>query len=287
MGFYDRKKVFIIGGSAGIGRETALLAAREGADVYVAARGQQRLDETVALLEAAAVRDDQAFGSVSVDVTDAEAVRAASGQVLEGLGGLDVLICNTGYAETGTIATIDDDAFRRLIDVNYFGHVHAVRAFSDHFIEQKSGHIALVSSLLAVFSTWGYGAYSASKYAITGLAEALRQEMKRHGVGVTLFYPPTTDTPGFETENEDKHPVLFQLEHDNNFTWVHEPDEVAVGLLAAIRKNRFESYVGWDSWLVYTTCRYLPGLARWLNDRELEAAFRKVEAREPGAIEGA
>lgn len=282
MSFYAGKKVFITGGSAGIGKALALDLAREGASVFISARGQARLDEAVAELRALG-KPGQTFGAVAYDVSDAEAAQAGALKALEGLGGLDVLICNSGFAEIGQVHELPLEAYQRLLDVNYLGHVYTVRALAPHFIAQGSGHIALVSSMLGFFSTWGYGAYSASKYAIAGFAEALRQEMVRHGVKVTLFYPPTTETPGLAQENEGKHPVVAQLEMDNSFTWVHSPEEVSQVLLKTIRKGRFESYVGWDSWLVFKVFRHLPRLGRYLNDQELDTAFKKVEAKGRGA----
>ena len=84
MSFYSNKKALIVGGSAGIGQAAAIRMVREGAHVYVAARGQQRLDETVALLKEARRSESQVVGSVSMDVTDADAVRGGRQRCLKG-----------------------------------------------------------------------------------------------------------------------------------------------------------------------------------------------------------
>jgi len=275
MSWYQGKKVFIAGGSAGIGRATAVQLAREGASVMVAARGQERLDETVEAMRAAGGQG-QVFGSVAVDVADPEAVEKAAATVLETLGGLDVLICNSGYAQTGTTETLALEHYQKLLDVNYLGHVHVVRAFLPHFIAQKHGDICLVSSMLGGMSTWGYGAYAASKHAIVGFAEALRQEMKLHGVRVTVVYPSTTDTPGLERENRDKHPILWTLEADTAFNAVYTPEYVANSLLRAVRRGRFHNPAGFFTWLILFTYRVFPRLARWMADGELATAAKKV-----------
>ncbi len=279
MSFYDNKNVLIVGGSAGIGRAAAIQMVREGAHVFVAARGQQRLDETVDLLRAARRREDQRVGSVSMDVTDADAVRAGAATVLEALAGLDVLVCNSGYATTGCVHSVTDASFDDMMGVNYLGHVNVVRAFADTFITQKSGDICLVSSMLGFMGLYGYGAYSASKFAIVGFAEALRQEMMIHDVRVTLLYPPTTDTPGLKKENETKPPVVWALEADSGWNKTYTADEVATVLLKAIQRGRFSNVVGWDSKLIYALNRYLPGLTRYISDDELRKAFKKVEAQ--------
>ena len=247
MSFYSNKKALIVGGSAGIGQAAAIRMVREGAHVYVAARGQQRLDETVALLKRARRSESQVVGSVSMDVTDADAVRGGAAKVLEGLGELDVLVCNSGYATTGCVHSVTDASFDDMMGVNYLGHVNVVRAFAETFIEQKSGDICLVSSMLGFMGLYGYGAYSASKFAIVGFAEALRQEMMIHDVRVTLLYPPTTDTPGLKKENETKPPVVWALEADSGWNKTYTADEVAVVLLKSIQKGRFSNVVGWDS----------------------------------------
>lgn len=279
MSFYQGKKALIVGGSAGIGRAAAIEMVRQGAHVYVAARGQERLDETVEQLGAARTSEQQKVGSVSMDVTDSAAVRAAAKTVLEGLGGLDILVCNSGYATTGCVHSVADEDFDAMMSVNYMGHVNVVRAFAEHFIEQKSGDICLVSSMLGFMGLYGYGAYSASKFAIVGFAEVLRQEMMIHDVRVTILYPPTTDTPGLEKENESKPPVVWALEADSGWNKTYTAEQVAVVLLKSIRKGRFENMVGWDSKLIYTINRYLPGLTRYLADDELKKAFKKVEAK--------
>ena len=278
MSFYQGKKAFIVGGSAGIGQAAAVQMVRQGAHVFVAARGQQRLDETVEQLKAARLSDNQVVGSVSMDVTDQAAVREAAQTVLNALGGLDILVCNSGYATTGCVHSVTDESFDDMMAVNYHGHVNVVRAFAQHFIDQQAGDICLVSSMLGFMGLYGYSAYSASKFAIVGFAEALRQEMMVNKVRVTLLYPPTTDTPGLKKENESKPPVVWALEADSGWNKTYTPDEVATVLLKSIQKGRFSNVVGWDSKLIYNINRYLPGLTRYLADDELKKAFKKVDA---------
>lgn len=272
MGFYSGKKVFLSGGSKGIGREAAIRLARAGADVTIAARGQAALDETLALLQEARPGGHR---TVSVDIRDEEAVRAAIDAAAEAHGGLDVLICNAGFAHTGAASEAPTEQYQQLLDVNYLGHLHLVRAAIPHLVA-RNGHISLVSSMLGFMSVYGYGAYSASKFAITGFAEALRQEMLLEGVTVTVFYPPTTETPGLEAENEDKGPLVWAIESENSFTRTYSAGAVADGLLRSIERGRFENCVGWDSWLVFYARRIVPSIFRYFSDQELRAAARKV-----------
>lgn len=273
-GWFHDKKVLITGGSSGIGLEAAKALARQGAHVAIAARNQAKLDEAVAALRALA--PGQTFAGVAMDVTDRVRVRAAVDEVLTALGGLDVLVCNSGFARCAFAVDLSDDDFDKLMDANYFGHTNVVRAFLPHFIAQKRGDICLVSSMLGFLGAAGFSAYCGSKWAITGFAECLRQEMTDHGVRVTVFYPPTTRTPGLDKENETKPDVVWTLEANNSFLRTYDPDAVASSLLGAIARGRFENVVGSDSALVFHLQRKLPGLARSLADGEYKAAKQKV-----------
>lgn len=275
---YDGQRVLITGGSSGIGRATALELAAAGAHVAVSARNQERLDETVAAMREVARRPDQQLVAVPMDVTDRERVRAAAGEALEALGGLDVLVCNSGYARTGYAHEASDDQYDEMIQVNYLGHVNVVRAFLPHFLEQGRGDICLVSSMLGFMSSFGYSAYSGSKYAIQGFAESLRHELKPHGIGVTLYYPPTTRTPGLERENEGKPKAVWAFESESGWNKVYTAEQVARSILAAIASKRFEAMIGFDSWLIFYAYRLVPGIARWLADDELTKAVKKVKA---------
>ena len=276
MKWYQGKKVFITGGSKGIGRAAALQLARSGAAVVVAARGAEALDETVAAMKATGGAGP--FGRVSVDVTDAAAVEAAAGEALDILGGIDVLICNAGYAWPGLVEDAPLESFEAMMRTNYLGHVHTVRAFLPRFLEQGHGHINLVSSVIGFLPVYGYAAYSASKFAIVGFAGALDLELKPRGIQVSLFYPPTTDTPGLARENEIKPPVAWAMEHDSAFAATYTAEQVADHLLRHIASGRYQATHGLPNHLIYHVNRLMPGVARWMSHDEVAKAMKKVAA---------
>jgi 3-dehydrosphinganine reductase len=264
------KKVAITGGNSGIGRAAALQLAREGASVAILARDQGRLDAVVNELKAAGGPQAR-FVGVSVDVKDDASVEAAAAAVLAGLGGLDVLVCNAGYAQAASVSAQPMSAFVDLMETNYLGHVRVVKAFLPHFKAQRSGAISLVTSMLGFMSFYGYAAYSGSKFAIVGFAEALRQELLPYGVSVGVFYPPTTDTPGLATENETKPELSWKIEGTSRkFT----SDQVAASLLAGVAAGRFTNMIGADSWVIFYLSRWIPGVVRWVLDREVHAWVR-------------
>lgn len=267
MRSFSGKRVLVTGGSSGIGLAAAKIVAQEGAHVALVARNAERLRaarEEVAKVAAEGSRIEV----FSLDVTDPDASAVTVKQVIEALGGLDVLILNAGYARCGAVEKQPLHEFRALMDTNFMGHLHIVQAAAAHLKAQRSGSICLVTSMLGFMSTYGYAAYSASKYAIVGFAEGLRQEMLPYGVHVGVFYPPTTDTPGLATENESKPELTWQIEGSSRqFT----SEQVAYALLRGVRRRWFTNMVGFDSWAIYYLSRWAPGLVRWVIDRPVRA----------------
>lgn len=277
MGFFSGKGVLLVGGSEGIGRETALALARQGANVVVSARRQGPLDETVQAMKAVA-SEGQKLSALALDAADRSAVRAAVPAVLSALGSLDVIITNVGAARPGYVHELDDAAFDAMMSVNYHAHANVTRAFLPTLMAQKRGDICFVSSALGFMSMPGYSAYSASKFAVAGFAESLRIELAPHNIRVSLFYPGTTDTPGLKHENEAKPKAVWKMESDSAFSKTHRPEDVAVRLLSAIEGGRFENFPGADVWFIWWMYQHMPRLARWMAQREWATALQKVAA---------
>jgi len=276
MGYFAGRRVLVVGGSKGIGRSLALRLAKEGASVWVSARGVAELDDTVAALRATG--GPGPFGYLAFDVTDRQAVSEAAVRAKVDLGGLDVLVCNSGYATSKLFLDAPAEDFDRMMAVNYHGHVNVVRAFAPAMVQAKKGDICLVSSMMGFMPLFGYTAYAASKFAIVGFAEALRQELKQHGVRVTVYYPPTTETPGLTEENRSKPAAVWALESGSGWNKVYKADEVATSLATCIERGTLHGMIGMDSKLIFTLHRHLPFLTRYLTDDEVQKAIKKSAA---------
>jgi 3-dehydrosphinganine reductase len=272
MSSFAGQKILITGGSSGIGRAAAVQLAGQGAHVAVAARDTGRLDETVAACKEAAASADQRFTAVAFDVRDRDAVRAGTAEAITALGGLDVLICNSGYAVTGYLHELPDEAFDDLIQVNYMGHVNVVRALLPHFMEQRGGHICLVSSVLGFLGFMGYGPYAASKHAVVGFGHCLRQEMIPHDVQVSQYYPTTTDTPGLARENEDKPPETWAIEGSSK---AMSAEQAAADLLKHVASGRYEGMKMPDPWYIWIVNRWAPSVVRMMMDGDLRKFLAK------------
>lgn len=257
------KRVLITGGSSGIGLALAQELVQRGAHLCIVARDPGRLDAAVGDLRKLANLPNQMVCAESIDVTVQDSVDQGIPRVLAALGGLDVLINNAGYAVCGYIDQLSDDVYREMMAINYFGPLRMVRALLPHFLKQGSGHIVNVTSMLGFMGTFGYSAYCASKYALSGFTECLRQDLRPFGIKVHLCYPPTTKTPGLERENLTKPRETWAIEGTSKAL---PPEAVARAILRGIARNRFYLVAGFESWLIWFVQRLAPWLVRRITD---------------------
>lgn len=185
--------VAITGGSAGIGRAIALRCARDRGLVAICGRRADVLVETAQEVERAG---GQAL-AVTADVADAGAMHDFVEQTLRRFGRLDAIVCNAGFGIYGAIDTLAPAQMQRLMDVNYMGTYHAIRAALPLFRRQGRGHIVVISSIVGRRGIPFMGAYAATKFAQAGLAESLRAELRGTGIHVTLVYPISTESEFF------------------------------------------------------------------------------------------
>ncbi|MCE5328605.1 MAG: SDR family oxidoreductase [Planctomycetaceae bacterium] len=182
----------VTGASSGIGMEMALAYAAKGYAVVLAARRARRL-ETIA--EACRAAHPQAQAIVAAtDVTDETQVRHLVTAARQTFGRIDVMVNNAGYGHFARVHEIDTRELREIFDVNFFGVFYGCKAVAPIMIAQGSGHIFNISSVLGKRGSPFYGAYSASKFAICGLTDALRVELRPHGVHVTSVCPGLIET---------------------------------------------------------------------------------------------
>jgi len=273
MDFYQGKVVYITGGSSGIGLAAARLVVKAGGKVAISARGKERLDAALAELKALGPNVDAI--AIACDVSNPDDSRRAAAEVIAHFGHCDVVIANAGVAHCMRILDTDDDSFERMMRINYLGTVHSIRAFLPHLTERRSGRIGIVSSLLGFMGTFGYAAYAPSKFAQVGFAECLRQELLEFNVGVTILYPPDTDTPQLAAENLTK-PAETKAITGNAKTLPAEA--VALPLLQGLARNKLSVVPGGMGKFAHFMKRHAPGLVNWVIDGDLKK-FQKKRAQ--------
>lgn len=179
--------VFISGAASGIGRACALRFARAGWRLGLADRDGAALQSVVTELGSVPV---QSYG---LDVSDGEAVRQALADFCTGQP-LDVLVNNAGILSVGKFSELPLQRHQQIIDVNVKGVIHCAHA-AFPYLRAARGVLINMSSASAIFGTPDFASYSASKFAVRGLTEALASEWKSEGVAVCDVLPPFVDTP--------------------------------------------------------------------------------------------
>lgn len=271
MEFYRGKRVYITGGSSGIGLTAAKLLASWGAHVALSARGRERLEEALTEVQAAALGPDQRFVIAPHDVSDPVACEAAAKDVIAALGGVDVVIANAGVVHPARILETPVDVYDKMMRINYFGTVHTVRTYLPHLIAAKGGNIGIVSSMLGFMGIYGYTAYAASKFAQVGFADCLRQELIDLDVKLTILYPPDTDTPQLAEENKIKPPETKAIAGEVK---TMSAEAVATALLKGIAKGRLHVVPGAMGRFTHWMSRHAPWAVRWVTDGVLKK-YRK------------
>ena len=189
------KTFLITGATAGIGRTTALHLAKQGHVVFATGRNVALLDALAT--EAAGTK----LTTLTLDVTDAESIAAAARQVdvaTNGVG-LDVLVNNAGYGQLGPIEAMTTELLQKQFDTNVFGLVAVTRAFLPKMRQRGRGRVINVSSVGGRLSMPFMGAYTATKFAVEGLTDALRVELQPFGVDVVIVQPGYIRTNFAET----------------------------------------------------------------------------------------
>jgi 3-dehydrosphinganine reductase len=262
------KIAIVCGASKGIGRATAGEIVQLGGSVCLVARDARALHAAAADLERRRTTAAQFVEAIACDTTDMERLQSHCSRFVQQHGVPDYLLNVVGYAYPQYMENLTLDDFRRNMDVNYYGQLVPILVWLPHFMQARKGHIANVSSMMGFFGIVGYAAYAPTKFAIVGLTEVLRHELKPYNIACSILYPPDTATPGFEAENRSK-PEETRLISAASKTLTAE--EVAEVFVEGILQRRFHILPGEARW-VWMLYRLFPGLVRLVLDRE----FRKA-----------
>ncbi len=245
MNYYKDKLVLITGGSAGLGLSLAKQLADQEADVWILARRPEVLEASLKEIESHRKNPNQRFGCIRGDVTILQEISGELDKFMKEVGVPDIVINCAGSSHPGMFVDQTIEIFHQMMDLNFFGTVNVIQAILPAMIQRRSGHIINISSIAGFAGVLGYAAYSSSKFAIRGLSEVLRPELKEYGIRVSCVFPPGMNTPGLKVEDTFK-PVLTKMMEESNDPIV-EPDVVARGLLKAAARGSYNIWPNFSS----------------------------------------
>lgn len=221
------KVVLITGGARGMGELHAYAFAREGSRIVLTDIDEAELKKTAAGMREAGY---DVFPYI-LDISGREACFKLAERVADEVGPVDVLINNAAVATNESVLDTTESALRRLTDVNYLGQIWMMQAFVPEMVRRGSGHVVNICSMAGKVAVVNLGPYCATKFALIGITDAIRQELKGSGVGFTIVNPGYIATGMFEGA---KVPFITRWQ---------DPQKVTDALLDGVKRGRTEVFV--------------------------------------------
>nr|XP_034195856.1 3-ketodihydrosphingosine reductase isoform X2 [Osmia lignaria] len=278
LGHMIRKNV--TGGSSGIGKCVAILAAKYGAHVTIIARDVQKLEAARnEIIRACKNKNVQKVEYLSLDIgDDYNMVEKALNDLERTMGPIYMLVNCAGTAICGKIEDTSVEDLNKMIHINFLGSYYCTKAVVPRMKASQDGIIVLTSSQAALLGIFGYSAYCSTKFALRGLAESISMELAPYNISVTLSLPPDTDTPGFAIEELSK-PLETKLISQTSS--LVSPEVVADKLFKDALAGKFFSTVGIEGFMLTVLCVGMSpfnSIMELLSQSMLVGLFRLVSA---------
>ncbi len=245
---FQGQAAIVTGASSGIGRATAVALAHRGAQVALAARRADLLDEVAAEVQASG---GQAL-VIPTDMRDPEQVDRMVEAALERFGRVDILVANAGVYARSALEDLTVEKIQDSMAVNFYGGVYAILAVLPHMRSRGSGHIVVVTSMDGKKGFPLDAPYASAKFALTGFSEVLRQELHGSGIYVSTILPGRVDTEFID---------------DLRVPWVSAKipaEAVAEAIVGAILKHKAEVILPFQARLLLYLNTFSPRLADWV-----------------------
>lgn len=257
---FQGARCLVTGASSGLGRALAEQLAREGARVVLTGRSTERLRRVVDGLISGGVPPDS-LHPIAADLTDPEGRRLLIEATTERLGALDLAINAAGVGAYGHFETHEESVLRRVFEINFFALAEMTRAVLPLLRLGESPALVNLGSIVARRGLPGRPEYSASKFAVAGLTEAVRAEWAKYGIAVLLVNPGFTATAFDENLLIDN--AVYKTSHARTMT----PDQVAAATLTALRRGRREITLSLPGRLLLLFNRLTPRFVDWGMNR--------------------
>lgn len=254
---FNNKVIWITGASSGIGKHLALALSKNNCKLILSARRTEELEKVKQLCATPA-----SVHVLPLDLAESQSMNHSVKDAISAFGRVDILINNGGISQRSPIIDTTIEVDRKLMEIDYLGTVALSKSLLPHFISNKSGHFVVVSSLMGKFSSPLRSAYCGAKHALHGFFNALRLEHSKDHIKVTLI------CPGFVNTNVARNALIgdgSQQGYQDNMTENGlDVDLFVQKMIKAIRKEKYEAYIGkYERFGVYVQ-RLSPKLIHWL-----------------------
>lgn len=248
------KTVWITGASSGIGEALVKEFAAKGCRIVLTARREQEL---LRVQKEAGLSDATSF-ILPLDLYHTENIAQSVEKIKQKFGSIDILVCNAGIAQRFSVNESTMEINRQIMELNFFSVIALVKSVLPCMLEKKSGRIVVISSVMGKISMPGSSMYAASKHALHGFFDALRVEVYRDNIGVTMICPgyiKTNVSINAVTAKGDAHGKMDKGQERGML-----PEKCAKGIVKAVEKGKDEFYIGGKEMLAITFSRLFPGL---------------------------
>jgi short-subunit dehydrogenase len=257
------RRILVTGASSGIGKALARQLAPLGAKLVLAARTEDKLR---ALADALNCLKDNVL-VVPTDITKEGERQHLLDCAVEHFGGIDVLVNNAGIASWAHFADSTEEILRQIMEVNFFAPAELIRKAIPILVNGVQPAVVNVSSMCGRRALPAWSEYSASKYALCGLTEALRGELARFDIDILLIVPGLTrsDLSQHFLRSEGR----AKIEYDEGMP----PEVVAAAIVKSLRKNKTETWIGSDTQWMLRVNRWFPRLVDYLLARKVKKLY--------------
>ena len=264
--YFIDKNIIITGGSSGIGFALAKQYIDLGAKVWILGRDDYKLKQAKLSI------NSDFLNIIAADVTKPNQLQIAFEQFKDNNISFDYLINSAGVTHPGEFENLDIVIFHWMMDVNYFGTVYMIKTFLP--LMKTGSTIVNISSMAAIMGVYGYTAYGASKYAVRGFSDTLRSELKLKGINVSIVYPPDTETPQLEYDNQYKPAITKELSSNAGLLTA---DKVAKSIINGIKKKQYMIFPGLESNILYIATNVLGKLTYPIMDIMVSTSIKKIK----------
>ena len=252
MSSIKNKIIWITGASSGIGEALAYVCANEGAKIVISARRENELKRVADNCKI----DSKNILILPIDLEKTENIQTKVDLVLEKFGQIDILVNNSGLGHRTKAVNTSTEIDRKVMEVNFFGTINLTKAVAKQMQKQKQGKIVVISSIMGKYGMPLYSTYSASKHALYGYFESLRQELFKDNIKVLIVSPGFINTD-VSTKLLREDGTEYGIKSDAQEKGMKASD-CANGILKAIKSNKDHKFVGgYEIFSVYVK-QYFP-----------------------------